>query len=93
MTPTERIRIQRHFAAAIATLECMAVWYSPDLNRIFTRSHPFDPATIHVHLRGKRAIPADAIRVGDYAMPFPSSQFMDDLAEAIRRVQVLKRAA
>jgi hypothetical protein len=90
MTPTDRIRIQRAFAESLSTLGCIAVWYSGQSARIFVRSHPFDPATIHANQRGRRAIPIDAIRVGDYAEPFASSAFLDDLEESIRRASLTR---
>lgn len=93
MNSTDRIRLQRRFAARLATLGCIAVWYSAQLERIFVRSHPFDPATVHVNLRGKPAIPVDVIPVGHYAEPFSSTAFLDDLEEAIRRFEVLRKAA
>lgn len=90
MTPTDRIRIQRRFAARLATLGCIAVWFAPASLKIHVRSHPFDPSTIHTNQRGRQAIPIDAIRVGDYAEPFPSSAFLDDLEEAIRRASLIR---
>lgn len=93
MNSTDRIRIQRRFAARLSELGCIAVWYSQESGRIHVRSEPFDPSTLHVNMRGRPAIPTDVIPVGHYAEPFSSSAFLDDLEEAIRRHEVLRKAA
>ena len=93
MNSTDRIRLQRRFAARLSELGCIAVWFSQTSGRIHVRSEPFDPATVHVNLRGRPAIPMDVIPVGHYAEPFSSSAFLDDLDEAIRRHEVLRKVA
>jgi len=93
MNSTDRIRLQRRFAARLSELGAIAVWFSQESCRIHVRSEPFDPATVHMNLRGRPAIPTDSIPVGHYAEPFSSSAFLDDLEEAIRRYEVLRKAA
>ncbi len=43
----DRKTIRYRFAAYVATLQAVAVWYSPSQQRIFARSLPCDEAAIH----------------------------------------------
>ena len=86
ITGQTRIVIQRRFHTAIANLRVVAVWYCPETGNIHVRRHPFNPEAIHRNEHGRKAIPTSAIRIGDYAAPFPSRLFLDDLEETLRRL-------
>lgn len=89
----DRKTIRYRFAAYVATLQAVAVWYSPSEQRIFARSLPCDESAIHRNQRGRKAIPTDAIRIGQYHHPCASLAFLDDLDEAIRRHRMAQGTA
>lgn len=80
----DRKTIRSRFSSDLAKLQAVAVWYSPSEQRIFARSLPCDESTIHRNQRGRKAIPTDAIRIGQYHHPCASLAFLDDLDEALR---------
>jgi len=83
ISPLERAYLQGRFCSRLSTLQEIAVWFDPQSRKIFTRSRPYNPATIHENRRGMVAIPITAIFVGNYSHPCSSANFLDDLADIL----------
>lgn len=82
LTYDENLAIRRRFAASIAAMDTIAVYWRSSTRRITCRKP--DSRARKSHRPGW--IPGDAVYVGTYAHPFPCGDFLDDLHAALVRL-------
>lgn len=85
LTPAERRKLATTFAARLADLDCVQVYWLRSARRLTVR------ATVKLR-RDLRPVPVDAVLIGTYAHPFSSVDFLGDLEDLLDHLAARENA-